>query len=63
MPKGAQYKRDQRVDALRKMKGSDFVMTSVAGDFVLLAKEERTAAVRMLSALNETINKEQSAAA
>ena len=45
------------------MKGSDFVMSRVASDFVLLAKEERVRAVRMLSVLNETINKEEAAAA
>jgi hypothetical protein len=43
------------------MKGSDFAM-AVASDFICLAKEERAKAVRVLSSLNETINKEEAAA-
>jgi len=61
MPKGmSQYMRDQRVELLRKMKGSDFAMT-VASDFVCLSKDERAKAVRVLGALNDTINREEGA--
>lgn len=62
MPKGINL-REQRIQALKKMKGSDFVMSTVATDFVLLAKEERAKAVRMLAALNDTISKEEAATA
>lgn len=42
------------------MAGADFAM-EVARDFVFLSKQERANAVRMLSALNETINRESAA--
>jgi len=61
MPKG-QPKRDQRMEALKKMRGNDFAMT-VAPDFICLAREERTKAVRVLSALDETITKQEPQAA
>lgn len=62
MPKGVpQHKRDQRIEALQKMKGSDFAM-SVAPDFICLVKDERTRAVKVLAALDETINKQEAMA-
>ena len=63
MPKPKQTtSNDARIAELRKMAGADFAM-EVARDFVLLPKPERATAVRMLSALNETINRETVAAA
>jgi len=62
MPKGTPNTSEARVAQLKSMNGADFAM-QVARDFVLLSKEQRANAVRMLSALNETINKESTAAA
>lgn len=45
---------------MKAMAGADFAM-EVARDFVFLSKQERANAVRMLSALNETINRESAA--
>ena len=44
------------------MSGTDFAM-QVATDLVGLQKEERGKAIRMLTALNETINREGDALA
>jgi hypothetical protein len=52
--------RDQRIQSLKKMRGSDFAM-EIASDFVVLPKAERAAAVRMLTALSETIDREAAA--
>lgn len=58
MPKS----KSTRVSDLKKMSGTDFAM-EVAKDMVMLPKEERGKAIRMLSALNETINREAEALA
>lgn len=51
-----------RVSDLKKMSGTDFAM-EVAKDMVMLPKDERGKAIRMLSALNDTINREAEALA
>lgn len=62
VPKGiANQKRDQRIEALHKMTGQDYAM-SVATDFICLKPDERKKAVRVLSALDTTIEKEMAAA-
>lgn len=61
MPKG-KTKGDTRVSDLRKMSGTDFAM-EVATDLVVLPQTERGKAIRMLTALNETINRETEALA
>lgn len=60
MPKQKQTSSDPRLAQLKAMSGSEFAM-EVARDFLFLARTERANAVRMLSALNETINKESTA--
>ena len=50
-------KDDERIAELRSMPGSDFAM-EMARDFVFLTKPERARAVRMLTAINETIDRE-----
>jgi hypothetical protein len=58
MPKGKPASStDPRISQLKAMAGTDFAM-EVARDFVFLSRDERASAVRMLSALNETINRE-----
>lgn len=63
MPKTKQPRgsNDPRITQLKAMAGADFAM-EVARDFVFLAKQERASAVRMLTALNETINRESATA-
>jgi phage anti-repressor protein len=61
MPKG-KSSADSRVSDLKKMSGTDFAM-EVTKDIVMLPKEERGKAIRMLTALNETINRETEALA
>lgn len=63
MPKVAQTSSNHlRMTKLRAMPGTDFAM-EVARDFVLLAQPERANALRMLAALNDTINRESAAPA
>lgn len=57
MPKqGAMTARDRRIEQLKKMPGQDFAM-SVAPDFIVLQKDERTKVVKVLGALSETIER------
>jgi len=51
---------ESRVNELRKMSGTDFAL-EVTKDLVMLQKDERGKALRMLTALNETINREAEA--
>jgi hypothetical protein len=53
---------DVRSSELRKMAGTDFAL-EVTKDLVLLAKDERSKAIRMLTALNQTIDRESEALA
>jgi hypothetical protein len=61
MPKGKSVS-DSRVSDLKKMTGADFAL-EVTKDLVILPKDERGAAIRMLTALNDTINRETEALA
>lgn len=53
---------ETRLNDLKKMSGTDFAL-EVTKDLVMLQKDERGKALRMLSALNETINREAAEAA
>jgi hypothetical protein len=59
MPKG-KSSTDSRISDLKKMGGSEFAL-QVAQELVVLPKDERGKAIRMLTALNETINRETEA--
>jgi hypothetical protein len=61
MPKGKSVS-DSRVSDLKKMTGADFAL-EVTKDLVVLPKDERGKAIRMLTALNETIDRETQALA
>jgi hypothetical protein len=61
MPKGKSTT-DTRTAELKKMSGTDFAM-EVTKDLVMLPKDERGKALRMLTALNETIERETQALA
>jgi hypothetical protein len=61
MPKGKSTT-DTRISDLRKMSGADFAL-EVTKDLVVLPKDERSKAIRMLTALNETIERETQALA
>lgn len=51
---------ENRVNELRKMSGTDFAL-EVTKDLVMLQAGERGKALKLLSALNETINRESAA--
>lgn len=61
MPKG-QTSTDARVNEFRRMSGATFAMR-VATDMLLLEQEERSKALRMLGAINETVDRETEALA
>jgi hypothetical protein len=61
MPKG-KTNTDSRISDLRKMTGTDFALQATR-DLVVLPPEERSKAIRVLTALNETINRETEEAA
>ena len=56
MPRGTPIV-DAQINALKKMSGSDFAL-SVWRDLVLLARDERGRAIRLLSALDTSLNRE-----
>lgn len=60
MPVKGKSSAETRISELKKMNGTDFAM-EVTKDLVMLAKDERGKAIRMLTALNETINREAEA--
>ena len=53
---------ETRSNDLKKMTGTDFAL-EVTKDLVMLQKDERGKALRMLTALNETIDRESAALA
>jgi hypothetical protein len=61
MPKGTPST-DARVNEFRRMNGAAFAMR-VATDMLLLEQEERAKALRMLGAINETVDRETEALA
>ena len=48
---------DARIADLQKMSGHDFAM-EVSRDLIVLPKDERAKAVRMITIINDTITKE-----
>ena len=52
---------DLRITELKKMSGHDFAM-EVSRDLIVLPKEERAKAVRMIQIVNETITRESTGA-
>ena len=60
MPKGKPA--EPSISELKKMTGSDFAL-GVWRDLLLLAKDERAKAVRLLNALNTSIDREMEALA
>ena len=59
MPKGTPNV-DAQINALKKMSGSDFAL-GVWRDLVMLARDERGRAIRLLSALDTSLNRETEA--
>lgn len=59
MPK-AKSSADRLNEQLRKMSGTDFAL-HVTKDLVVLPQEERSKALRLLNALNDTIARETAA--
>ena len=60
MPKGTPNI-DARINELKRTTGQDFAMR-VATDMILLPKDEREKALRMLGAINDTVSREVEAA-
>lgn len=61
MPKGKSNS-DTRTTELRKMSGTDFAL-EVTKDLVMLQKDERGKALKLLTALNTTIDQQTEALA
>lgn len=59
MPKG-QTNVDARVNELKRMSGADFALR-VWTDLLLLQQSERSRALRMLGAINDTVDRETQA--
>lgn len=53
---------ETRLSELKKMSGTDFAL-EVTKDLVMLQRDERATAIRMLTALDQTINRETEAVA